>query len=223
MNGNRRSAPARYETVVLRRRQLAPGTLHLDLSRPKGFEFAAGQRIRLHREGVARDYSLASGTREPFLSICVRIVPEGIFSPVLDTAGQNDSFFFTGPHGYFIFHPSNRHSVFVATGTGIAPFAAMCRSGVSGMTVVHGVRDPEQQYYAELFRRSANRYVLCLGSQGRGGKGHFRGRVTDFLSEHLPPGDCDFYLCGRREMIRDATLIIDDRFSGARIFTEIFF
>ncbi|MCF8052447.1 MAG: hypothetical protein K9L59_14480 [Desulfobacterales bacterium] len=218
-----RSVPARYKTAVLQRRQLSPGTVQLDLVRPHGFEFTAGQKIRLYRGNVSRDYSLASAPTAPFLSICVRIVAKGVLSPVLGAAKKNDSFSFTGPHGYFVFHPSNRHPVFVATGTGIAPFASICRSGVSGVTLLHGVRDLKQRYYAELFNRSAKQYVACLGSRKNPAQGTYPGRVTDFLAEKLPPGDYDFYLCGRREMIRDATWIIDDRFSGARIYTEIFY
>jgi ferredoxin-NADP reductase len=48
-------------------------------------------------------------------------------------------------------------------------------------------------------------------------------RVTDFLEQKLSPGSYDFYLCGRGEMVRDATHIIDRRFPGARVFSELFF
>lgn len=33
----------------------------------------------------------------------------------------------------------------------------------------------------------------------------------------------DFYLCGCREMIRDVTLLVDERFPGSYIYTELFY
>ncbi len=39
---------------------------------------------------------------------------------------------------------------------------------------------------------------------------------------HIPAG-LFFYLCGRSEMIRDAIRIIERRFSGSHVYTEIFF
>ena len=47
--------------------------------------------------------------------------------------------FFTGPHGYFTFRDFRLKPVFVATGTGIAPFVSMVRAGAKGFIVLHGV------------------------------------------------------------------------------------
>jgi hypothetical protein len=47
--------------------------------------------------------------------------------------------------------------------------------------------------------------------------------VTDYLQKNLAPGEYDFYLCGRREMIHDVTLLIDERFEGSLIYTEIYY
>ena len=52
---------------------------------------------------------------------------------------------------------------------------------------------------------------------------HFHGRVTDYLRDKLPVTAYDFYLCGRREMIRDVTLLVDERFPGSHIYTEPFY
>jgi len=53
--------------------------------------------------------------------------------------------------------------------------------------------------------------------------GSFAGRVTDYLETELPPLPYDFYLCGRSDMIRDATLLVDERFSDSYVYTEIFY
>jgi hypothetical protein len=51
----------------------------------------------------------------------------------------------------------------------------------------------------------------------------FRGNVTEYLEQHLTPGAYDFYLCGRSEMIRDVTHLIDIRFPESLVFTELFY
>lgn len=50
----------------------------------------------------------------------------------------------------------------------------------------------------------------------------FSGRVTEAAVHHLAPGPYDFYLCGGRAMIRDFTVLADERFPGSRIFMEVF-
>jgi benzoate/toluate 1,2-dioxygenase reductase subunit len=115
----------------------------------------------------------------------------------------------------------------VATGTGIAPFAAMARAGVRGFLLLHGVREPEELYYEALFRGAAARVVPCLTGHGSGGPPRheqaFPGRVTAYIEAHLPRRPYDFYLCGREEMIRDVTFLVDEGFPGSRVYSEIFF
>ena len=49
-------------------------------------------------------------------------------------------------------------------------------------------------------------------------------RPGDGLSSAaLTVGAYDFCLCGRTEMIRDITRIVDDRVSDSRLFSEAFF
>jgi benzoate/toluate 1,2-dioxygenase reductase subunit len=51
----------------------------------------------------------------------------------------------------------------------------------------------------------------------------FGGNVVQYLQQHLEPKAYDFYLCGRREMIWDATLLIDARFPESLVYTELFY
>jgi hypothetical protein len=53
--------------------------------------------------------------------------------------------------------------------------------------------------------------------------GRFQGRVSDYIRKKLPRTEYDFYLCGRDEMVRDVTLLIDDCFPGSRVFNEVFY
>ena len=212
-----------YDTKLLERRQLSDNTFEAIFSRPSGFEFTAGQRIRLIHGEFERDYSLANAPDDAVLVLCIRQVAAGRFSPLLSSIPVGTSFTFSGPHGYFVFRASVRPPVFVATGTGIAPFVAMARSSVSAFTLLHGVRQAGECYYASLFRSKVRRYVACLSEEDPSETGTFGGRVTDYLASHLEPDRYDFYLCGRREMIRDVTWLVDDRFPGSMVYTEIFY
>ncbi|MFO7685311.1 MAG: FAD-binding oxidoreductase [Desulfobacterales bacterium] len=212
-----------YDTELLEKRPISADTFEMVLSRPSGFEFTAGQRIRLTHAGLARDYSLANAPAETALVLLIRQVAAGRLSPLLSAAPIGTVFTFSGPHGYFVFRRSAQPPVFVATGTGVAPFAAMARSGVSGFTLLHGVRRSEESYYASLLRSHARRYIACLSVEDRPAAGYFHGRVTDFLASGLEAGRYDFYLSGRGEMIRDATWLVDDRFPGSLVYTEIFY
>ena len=74
---------------------------------------------------------------------------------------------------------------------------------------------------------AACRAGMCPACPARGRhlpvRDAFQGRVTEYLASLLAPGQYDFYLCGRREMIREATLLIDERFPGGRIYSEPFY
>jgi NAD(P)H-flavin reductase len=122
-----------------------------------------------------------------------------------------------------VFRTSDNTPVFVATGTGIAPFVAYQRSGVSGFILLHGVSNEQQMIYRTRLEVHSRRYVPCLGRASRNktdGSGPFIGRVTDYVNHVLPPGEYDFYLCGRREMIYDVLTVIDDKFTTSRVYTE---
>ena len=217
-----RKAASLYRVELVSRRWLSESVFEVTFRRPAPFSFAPGQRIQLVREEINREYSLVSIPRDDTITLCVRLVKGGKFSSALSTAGDGEAFNFRGPLGYFVFVPSPRRAVFVATGTGIAPFVSMSRSGVRDFTLLHGVPEAAELYYKELFESIHCEYIPCL-SKATGGENRFAGRVTDYLSRMMPRIPYDFYLCGRGDMVRDATRIADERFSGSLVYTETFY
>jgi ferredoxin-NADP reductase len=215
-----------YSVRLLKRRRLDESAFEFTFSRPDGFSFRAGQCIRFEHPSAERDYSLVNAPAAAELQVCVRILQGGRFTPRLARAALHSRFDISGPHGYFIFQPSERPPVFVATGTGIAPFVAMARSGVRGFTLLHGAREAAGLYYQDEMRAAASGYMACLSGTAASAAAPaeaFAGRVTAYLEAHLPPGAYDFYLCGRSEMIRDVTLLADRRFGASLVRSEIFF
>jgi ferredoxin-NADP reductase len=236
----RRSALPVYTARLLARRPLATETFEIVFERPEGFVFRAGQHVRLAQGGLDRSYTPASGQEDPELGFCIRRIPHGPATSFLHDLEIGATVSFTGPHGYFTYQTTDRGAVFVATGTGIAPFASMARSGVTGFTLLHGVSTVEDLYYRELLTAPAARYAGCIPGAGRGAAGDpaavaerrmasggavdlFDGRVTEYLVRAMPPGRYDFYLCGSGEMIRDVINLADQRFPDSRVFVESFF
>lgn len=220
------NAPAAETTELLKRRWLSKKAFEIELSRPAAFEFEAGQTLLLIHGSTERHYSLISTPADATLVICVQHIAHGTLSPVLASAQIGSRFQFTGPHGYFTFKPSRRHPVFVATGAGIAPFVAFARSGIKNFTLFHEATTAEELYYQSYLKKIKATYHPCLPAAKTAAvrpEGMFQGHVAACIKANLPRRNYDFYLCGHREMIRSVTLLIDERFSGSYVYTEVFF
>lgn len=212
-----------YSSELIERRWLSSRSFEITLEKPNAFEYLAGQWIRLTQGAVERDYTLVTAPTDPNLALCIRNIEGGILVPALSQAPVGTRFNFNGPQGYFTFKPSNRPAVFVATGTGVAPFVSMARSGVTGFTLLHGVRSAAEIYYPSVFKSTAKYYIPCISESYKSPEAFFQGRVTDYLYKNIAPGRYDFYLCGRREMIRDVTICVDEKFPESLVFTETFY
>ena len=212
-----------YASKLLERCWISPKTFEIMIAKPPQFDYEPGQRICLSFGHVERDYSMASPPGDRDLRLCIRNVAGGRLSPQLSSAPLNTRLNFTGPHGYFTFQPSKRPAVFMATGTGIAPFCSMVSAGVTDITLLHGVTLSEDLYYADFLRSRVKCYVPCISSSHERSDDIFTGRVTDYLQTQIAPEAYDFYLCGRSDMIRDATHLIDEKFTGSLIYTEQYY
>jgi ferredoxin-NADP reductase len=121
-------------------------------------------------------------------------------------------------------HPFER-LLFVATGTGVAPFRSFVRSSPEqDYFLVHGVRTVEEDFAAEFCR--PERRVVCISAPPpwTAGGPLRSGRVTAWL-ESMEPGTFDrAYLCGNARMIAQALpILVDKGIAEARIHTETYF
>lgn len=205
-------------------RQLTESTFVVSLPRCR-FSFKAGQHISVSIRGdyQSREYSIYSGHNDEALEILVKEVEGGYFSPKLKNLKLGDYLEIHGPFGKFGIDQkkldSHKH-VFIASGTGIAPFHSIVRSyeGLS-YQLIHGVRYPSEAYEKELY--PADRYVLCTTKNP---DNNFHGRVTDYLRAHSFDENTAFYLCGNSDMIFDAMEILKEKgFQREDINVEVYF
>ena len=219
--------PGAIQTVeLLQRRWLTENAFEIELTRPPSFEFKPGQTIRFLHESLERYYSLLSTPDDSNLALCVCHLPQGNFSPLLANAEIGIQLNLTGPHGYFTFKSSIRKPVFIATGTGIAPFVSFARSGITDFTLLHQAISADELYFKSYFQKITPKYFSCLPvtpSKTFSFPNLYCGKISECIKKNLRPGSYDFYLCGEREMIREVTQLVDEIYPESRVYTEVFF
>jgi ferredoxin--NADP+ reductase/benzoate/toluate 1,2-dioxygenase reductase subunit len=167
-----------------------------------------------------RDYSIASGENDPSLDVLYREIPHGIVTPHLRKQQVGDVLPVQGPYGRFTIRNPKQPLVFCATGTGIAPCRAYLRSYPEvDLTLLHGVRFPEDLYFHEEMEEST--YLPFSSREPLDGN---TGRLTDHLREMDLPPLAAYYLCGANEMIYEAEEILKSReISSENIYHEPYY
>ena len=118
-----------------------------------------------------RAYSVASASRGNRFDLCVNRVEGGFFSNYLadlTDLAPGDTIEFNGPHGYFLLREPMTDSIFISTGTGIAPMRAYVqwlfpedgteRSEGKDIWCVHGTRYKPELFYRDEFEALAARH-----------------------------------------------------------------
>ena len=209
---------------VLQRRQLTEKTFILRFER-QGLTFQPGQYLNVGRpdDGQQREYSIYSGCNDNFLEILVQTIPVGHVSSHLSQLNYGDHVLVNGPHGQFTLTESSltrQKHTFVATGTGIAPFHCFAQS-YPGLDyhILHGIRQAGQRYEHKTYPQ--HRYTACVTQSA---DSDYHGRVTDYLQQHAPDPDDQFYLCGNSDMIYEVFALLSQHgVKRERIFTEVYF
>ena len=209
---------------VLAVEHLTAHTFSIRIER-NGMPFTAGQcvNIGLPNAGVNREYSSYSAEGDPDLRFLIRAVDGGQVSANLRRLVPGDFVEVDGAYGLFTIPKpgdTSRKYVFVATGTGIAPFHCFVKSYPQlDYRIIHGTTLRSEDYNRDDYPR--DRYVHCVSREAGG---DFDGRVTDYLKAHPQPADAMYYLCGNRNMINDVYDILREQgVSGSNIVTEVFF
>ena len=83
-----------------------------------------------------RAYSIASAPRGNQFDVCVNRVEGGFFSNLLCDLEVGQGLEFHGPHGLFMLRAPLTDSIFIATGTGIAPVTLSATSLSFGTILV---------------------------------------------------------------------------------------
>ena len=104
-----------------------PSLLRITVEADEPVDYVAGQYLSLRYQDVTRVYSIASSPNREAVEFCVRRVPGGrLTSELAVDLAAGDEVTLRGPYGELMLEaPSPRDAVFLATGTGVAPFKGM--------------------------------------------------------------------------------------------------
>ncbi len=212
-----------YGARVLRSVPLSEFTKHIELevNGVTRFGFVPGQWLSVKArtpdgEEMIRAYSIASPPSENgHVAFCLNRVHDGFMSNYLCSLEAGAEIAFQGPFGNFILHPPLRDTLFIATGTGIAPLRSMLhwllaehdRHRGRQFWLLFGSRHERDIYYREEFEQlaasHANFHFLPTLSRGEkewtGLRGYVQEHVPEIVENHI---DMHAYICGLAKMVK---------------------
>src|SRR5947207_7480661 len=163
-----------YTVRLIRSTALSELTKHLEfeIEGLTRFAFVPGQWLSLKHtkadgEEITRAYSIASPSSDDnHFALCLNRVQDGFMSNFLCDMKTGDEISGQGPFGDFILRPPMGDTIFIATGTGIAPFRSMlhwvladpARHQGKQLWLVFGNRTEKDIYYHEEFLELAREH-----------------------------------------------------------------
>lgn len=165
--------------------------LRMKLPAGETINLIPGQYVQLkapkykgNKEEVYRAYSVASDpTDNTIVDLCIRLVPGGICTTyVFDHLQEGDDVVFNGPYGDFRLTETDKPMIFIAGGSGMAPF----------LSILAQIRneniDREVYYY---FGARSRRDLICLEEMAKFEKEIPKFKFFPCLSEALPEDNWD--------------------------------
>lgn len=208
-----KAAPQAVEGQVTEVRALSQTSFGLTVALARPMSFLPGQYVNITVPGTTahRSYSFSSRPGAEAATFLIRNIPSGCMSGYLAGAVPGDKVTLTGPMGAFYLRPITRPQLWLAGGTGLAPFLSMLEQ----LAEAGGCDQPVTLYYAvtrgadlveldrvqELAARIGNVTVITILAAAD--EAHDRkGFVTDHVTAgDLNGGDVDVYLCGPPPMV----------------------
>ena len=212
-----------FTARLTRSRALSDQAKHLEFEMQgvSRFGFVAGQWLSLKHnkpdgEEITRAYSIASAPGgHNRIALCLNRVQDGFMSNFLCDMKEGDELRAQGPFGDFILRPPMVDTLFIATGTGIAPFRSMlhwllgdpARHHDRQLWLLFGNRTESDIYYHDEFQKLAGEHsnFHYLPTLSRGGptwnglRGYVQEHVTEIVGGR---SDIHAYICGLNDMIK---------------------
>ena len=225
INSKVMAPPKIYDAKVTRIVPLTDSTKHFELTFPEPIDFKPGQfvMIRVTPDGkpeVKRPYSICSVPRGTnTVEIVLNRVPGGFMSNFLCDLNEGAVIKAQLPFGQFTLREPSQGELFVATGTGIAPFRSQIgwlldvKKHTGPVGLAFGCRYENEKLFDEEFRTLAARYsnftyiptVSRPTDAWTGEKGYVQDKVRKYFSK---TENTDVYFCGLPAMIDDTKKVL---------------
>ncbi len=214
-----------YNARLSRWEEIAPGLAIVGVQALETpFPFEPGQYATLGLMGpagklVQRPMSISSSADDlSEYEFFIRLIDGGALTPLLWQRSVGDSINIKGPKGRFVLQPDGRRALFVASGTGLAPFISMIetlrgRGQSRDVVLLHGVSyDSHLAWREQLTELEVGggfplRYVGTVSRPQHcpdwtGCTGRVEANIAEQLDAHaMTAADTTIYLCGNPDMV----------------------
>jgi ferredoxin-NADP reductase len=192
---------ADYRVKLKSREEVADGTMAFHFEKPSGFQYRAGQFIRLtlidppetDAEGNGRTFTLASAPYEEDLVVATRM-RDSAFKRVLKSTPLGTEIEIRGPFGALTLHnDASRPAVFLAGGIGITPFRSIALDAAKAqlphcLFLLYSNRRPEDAAFLEelqeLESRNSNYRFIPTMTRPEQSKQRWRGE-TGYINRQM--------------------------------------
>ncbi len=171
-----------------------------------GLDFSPGDCVAIYTDHEkSRPYSIASGSNEDELRFVIRKMDGGEVSPWLAELKPKDPLRITSPFGWF--RPGqdigDAPFLFLATGTGIAPFLSYLHTFKKPPTAcLYGVRHEADAIGLSTLRDYCpTRLAVSRESCPE----HYNGRITGLLNTLPLDEGTHYYCCGLESMVNEVS------------------
>jgi NAD(P)H-flavin reductase len=199
---------------------------YFEMVEPTELLFEAGQyvSIQVSPRGDRRPYSISSTPdKKHAFELLVDVTPGGLGTTFLQTVQYGQEVDILAPMGVFTLADDSTEQavVFIATGSGIAPFRSMILNQLQAkrdpreIYLYFGLRHEQQLFWQDEFLELAesfpNFHFHPVISQPTPEWPLCRGRVTDCLAVHQQPANAGYYLCGNTKMVEQVVQMLGER------------
>ena len=222
----RTAGAARHRATVQRARWMSPTTRDITLELPECATWEAGQYALVRVAPFEwRPYSLASAPGRT-VRLLVDVRTKGMGASWASTTAPGDDVDLELPYGHWLVTPDRgttdaeapHRRIFIATGTGIAPFLAAFEAGRRDDDIlIVGCSRTEDDLTGRV-DTPLPRLIRCVSREAA--PGTFHGRITDYLNAEGIDPQATYYVCGSARIVRDISRIIQA--GGARVSYETF-
>lgn len=233
------TATSAHTVPLIKREEVAEGTMAFHFARPADFQFRAGQSIDMtllnppetDAEGNIRTFTLAGPPFESDLMIATRM-RETAFKRVLRKAAMGLEVKIEGPSGSFTLHRNaDKPAVFLAAGIGITPFWSIIRQATyekapQQLYLFYSNRRPEDAPFLEQLydttKQNPNFHLTATMTEMDKSHQEWKGETgfinKEMLAKHLPTLQGPIYyiagppgmVAAMRRMLTEAAVDEDD-------------
>jgi Na+-transporting NADH:ubiquinone oxidoreductase subunit F len=206
--------------------------LRIELIEPETIDFVPGQYIQLvapaygtNPEPVYRAYSVSSPPSDNHaIELIIRLVPGGICTTwVFEQLNEGDEVKFNGPYGQFRLSDTDQEMVWIAGGSGMAPFWSIIRHMAEHdiqrkCTYLFGALSKQDLFLVDELREMEDKlpnftFIPALSKPAPEDDWDGEtGLITEVAEKHIPDGsEAEAYLCGSGGMINAACEVLEKK------------